>query len=291
MMAIFTNQATLSYRNGVVSSNVVRGEIVEVLSASKHVLTEEYSAGDTLTYVISILNSGSTTSNGISVTDDLGAYTFGMYTLVPLSYVDGSVAYYVDGVLMPQPTVTVGPGLTVSGLTVPAGGNAIIVYQAKANQYAPVSVDGEITNIASITGEGVCNELLATETVSIANEPILGITKSISPAIVTENGQLTYTFTIQNFGNTAAVATDDLTVSDVFDPILSPITVSYNGTTWTEGVEYTYDPNTGAFATVSSNITVPAADIVQDPETGEWNVTPGVSVITVAGTVRCDSTP
>ena len=287
-MAIFTNQATLSYRNGVINSNVVTGEIVEVLSASKNALKDEYSSGDTLTYVISILNSGGTASNGVSVTDDLGAYTFGESTLVPLSYVDGSVAYYIDGVLQPQPAVEVGPGLTVSGLTVPANGNAILIYEARVNQYAPIAEGGEITNTASVFGEGVCNELLATETVTVSGEPLLGITKSVSPLTVAENGQLTYTFTIQNFGNTDAVATDDLTVTDTFDPVLSPITVTYNGTVWSEGVEYTYAPDTGSFATVPSNITVPAADIAQDPETGEWNVTPGVSVITVTGTVRCD---
>ena len=130
---------------------------------------------------------------------------------------------------------------------------------------------------------------MVTETVRAGVEPLLGITKSISPATVTENGQLTYTFTIQNFGNTDAVATDDLSVSDTFDPVLSPITVTYNGVTWTEGVEYTYDSETGSFATVPTNITVPAAEIVQDPESGEWNVTPGVSVITVTGNVRCDN--
>ena len=34
-MAIFTNQATLSYNNTTTTSNVVTGEIVEVLSATK----------------------------------------------------------------------------------------------------------------------------------------------------------------------------------------------------------------------------------------------------------------
>ena len=48
-MAIFTNQATLTYRNGVVTSNVVTGEIVEVLTAAKNALIDTYNAGDTVT--------------------------------------------------------------------------------------------------------------------------------------------------------------------------------------------------------------------------------------------------
>ena len=37
-MAIFTNQATLSYNNTTTTSNIVTGEIVEVLSAAKNAL-------------------------------------------------------------------------------------------------------------------------------------------------------------------------------------------------------------------------------------------------------------
>ena len=113
-MAIFTNQATLSYRNNVVTSNVVTGTIVEVLSATKNALIDTYTVGDTVTYVISISNSGSSAMTGVNVTDDLGAYTFGATTLVPLTYVDGSLAYYINGVLQPTPTVVGAPALTVA---------------------------------------------------------------------------------------------------------------------------------------------------------------------------------
>ena len=40
-MAIFTNQAILSYRNGAVSSNIVTGEIVEVLTVTKGLMDME----------------------------------------------------------------------------------------------------------------------------------------------------------------------------------------------------------------------------------------------------------
>lgn len=287
-MAIFTNQATLSYRNGAVSSNVVTGEIIEVLSVVKNAPVDVYSAGDTVTYVVSILNSGTTASTGVSVVDDLGAYQFGSGVLVPLTYIDGSVAYYSNGVLQPAPQVTSGPNLTISGITVPAGGSVILVYEARVNQYAPLNAGGEILNTATVIGNGVCEGLTAQETITVNSDPILGINKSMSPSTVAENGQLTYTFTVQNFGNAAAVATDNLTVTDTFAPILDPIVVTYNGVTWTAGVEYQYDSTTGSFATIPSNVTVPAATFIQDPETGEWNVIPGVSTITVTGTVRCD---
>ena len=283
-MEIFTNQAILSYRNGSVSSNVVTGEIVEVLSATKNALLPTYSAGDTVSYVIALYNSGSTPLTGVTVNDDLGAYTFGATTLVPLTYVNGSVAYYLNGVLQSPPTVTAtGTSLIISDLSVPAGGYTLLVYEARVNDFAPLSTGGQIVNTATVTSGG--ESVTAQETISVANEPLLAITKGVSPATVSENGQLTYTFTIQNFGNVEAAVADNLVVSDTFDPILNPIVVTYSGTTWTQGTEYTYNTATGEFATVGGNITVPAATYSQDPDTGEWNVVPGTAVLVVTGTV------
>ena len=287
-MAIFTNRATLSYRNGTVSSNVVTGEILEVLSATKNALTDTYSAGDRVTYVITILNSGATAVSGVTLTDDLGAYPFGQTTLLPLTYVEGSVAYYLNGVLQPDPAVTQGTNLTFSNLTVPANGNLILIYEATVNEFAPLASDSEIVNTATVSGAGLCDSLTVSNTIVASNSPSLGITKGISPATVTENGQLTYTFTVQNFGNTAAETTDQLVVSDTFEPTLDPITVTYNGALWTAGVEYNYDPITGVFSTVPGNITVPAATYMQDPVTGEWNLIPGESTLTVIGNVSCN---
>jgi uncharacterized repeat protein (TIGR01451 family) len=284
-MAIFTNQAILSYRNGAVSSNVVTGEILETLSATKNSLIDTYSVGDTVTYVIGIFNSGASPVTGVTVTDDLGAYPFNGTALVPLTYVEGSLNYYQNGVLQPDPTVNSGgTGLTVTNVTVPANGYAQLIYQARVNNFAPIGVGGQITNTATVISCG--ERVTAQETVTANEAPLLGINKGVSPTTVTENGQLTYTFTIQNFGNAAAGAEDALSVTDVFDPILDPITVTYNGTVLTEGTEYTYDSATGLFTTTAGTITVPAATVVQDPATGEFNVTPGTAVLTVTGTVR-----
>ena len=62
---------------------------------------------------------------------------------------------------------------------------------------------------------------------------------------------------------------DNLVVTDNFDPILNPISVTYNGTAWAEGINYTYDETTGQFATTAGQITVPAATYTQDPATGD----------------------
>ena len=103
--------------------------------------------------------------------------------------------------------------------------------------------------------------------------------------MVNEDGTLTYTFIIQNAGNTPVAATDNVILTDTFNPILNPIEVSFNGTAWTEGEEYEYDPTTGVFTTAEGAITVPAATYTQDPDTGAYSITPGVATVTVTGTV------
>lgn len=283
-MARFTNQAQLRYGNAVANSNVAVGEILEVLSASKTAVRSTYGQNDSVTYIVSIINSGNTQFSGITVTDDLGAYTSDTTTLTPLTYIAGTARYYVNGVLQATPTVTAGPPMTITGISIPAGGNAVIVYEAAVNQFAPPSSGSAINNTATITGNGI-TALTATETITADAAPLLTITKSVSPVPVTENGTLTYTFLIQNAGNSAADASTGVVVTDTFDPVLSNLSVSFNGAAWTTPANYTYSETTGTFVTGAGQITVPAATYTQDASSGAWIVNPGVSTLVVTGTV------
>ena len=284
IMATFTNQATLRYNGNVVNSNITTGELLEVLSATKTAVIDTYNQESDITYVINIVNSGTIGFTGISITDNLGEYTFGTGTLVPLTYVAGSVLYYVNGTLQSAPVVTAGPPLTISGLVVPAGGVTTVIYVARANQYAPLDLGSIITNTAVINGGGV-TEITVTETVTPESGAKLTVAKSVCPRTITENGRLTYTFVIQNVGNTPAVATDNVGITDQFNPILTDLIVTFNDVTWIEGTNYTYLETTGIFASIPGQITIPAATYTQDTVTGEWIVEPGVSVLTVTGTV------
>ncbi len=284
-MAVFYNQANLSYNGGNTNSNIVSGEILEVLSATKTAVNPSYGAGDTVTYVISIVNSGNTPYTGLTVTDNLGEYTVGTGTAVPLTYVEDTVKYYQNGVLQNIPAVSSENPLTIGGITVPAMGNTMIIYSASANETAPLPDGSTIVNTVTITGAGLTAPLTATATVNAIAEPVLTISKGINPTTVTENSRITYTFTIQNIGNRAATAEDNLVVTDTFEPILENITVTINGDAANEDAQYTYNSETGLFSTVNSVITVPAAQFTQNPNTGEWTVTPGTTVITVTGMI------
>lgn len=283
-MARFTNFATLSYTGGTRASNTVTGELLEVLSAAKTAVQSEYTAGDRIGYVISLVNSGATALGEITVTDDLGGYTFGETTLYPLSYVAGTARLYVNGVLQSAPTVTAGPPLVFSGITVPAGGNALLIYEADVTSTAPLGVGATVTNTATVAGGGLSTPLTATATVTNQPRAELSISKGICPATVTENGTLTYTFVIENSGSVAAVATDEIVLADTFSPILNPITVTLDGVALTAGTDYTYDAASGVFTTTAGAITVPAASYAQ-AEDGTWTVTPGVATLVISGTV------
>ena len=100
-----------------------------------------------------------------------------------------------------------------------------------------------------------------------------------------DNDRVTYTFVIQNTGNQAVVATDNATITDTFDPILTALTVTFNGTAWTQGVQYNYDETTGVFATIPGQILVPAATYTQDPVTGAYTGNPGIATLVVTGTI------
>lgn len=283
-MARFTNQAQLRYGNSVANSNIAVGEILEVLSATKTAVKNTYSANEDVTYVVSIVNAGTVAVNGLTITDNLGTYVFDTANLTPLTYIDGSIKYYVNGVLQPTPTVKSDPPLVISGINIPAGGDVVIVYETQVNEFAPSDANSTITNTAMIAGNGI-TPITIEETIEADNEPILTITKSVSPVPVTENGTLTYTFVIQNSGNTQASEETGVVVTDTFDPVLSNLNVTFNGVAWTEGVNYTYDEATGLFTTVVGQITVQQATYTQDPVTNAWVVNPGISTLVVTGTV------
>lgn len=286
-MTQFTNQAQLTYNGLTVNSNVVTGELQEVLAAQKTALTDTYTQNGDIAYAVSVVNSGGTAITGVTVTDDLGAYSFGTpaTTLEPLRYVDGSVKLYLNGVLQSAPTVEAGPPLAFSGITIPAGGSMVLLYEAAVTQYAPLDADGSIANTASVRGTGITTPVVATATVTPAQGANLSITKSVSPVPVVENGVLTYTFLIQNYGNADATEADGVTVTDTFDPLLSGIGVTLNGTALAQGTGYTYGEASGLFSTVAGTITVPAATYTQDAATGAISITPGAATLVVTGTI------
>ena len=274
-MATFTNQATLTYNGGTVNSNIVTGELVQVLTASKTAAAESYRTGDLVTYVVQLRSTGAAALTGLTVTDTLGTTNFpatgGTVQLTPLTYQAGTLRYFMNGVLQTAPAVTVlANGIRIEGITVPAGGVSTLVYTTRVNAFADPSAEGTIENTVTVTGGGLTDAVTATETLPAAAAAELRIVKALEPVRVSDSGD--------------ADAAAGVTVTDRFDPILRNIAVTYNGDAWLAS-NYTYDPATGLFRTVPAAITVPAASAVQDPETGVWTVRPGTVTLQITGTI------
>lgn len=286
-MATFFNQASISYGGFVTNSNLTSGEVLDTLAVTKSAISTGYGPSGGVVYAVSLANGGAVPLSAITVTDDLGAYTAGAATVVPLDYVEGSVKLYVNGAPATAPTVTAGPPLTFTGINLPAGASALLLYEATANGYAPLAEGSSISNTATVNAEAPCVEgpIVATADLAVRSFTALSIAKSVCPDTVSSCEEITYTFIIQNAGNEAVVATDDLVVSDTFTPILSNLEVSLNGAPLAEGVGYTYDGTTGAFTTLGGAITVPAATFTRDPVTGVVTTTPGVAILTVTGVI------
>ncbi len=280
-MAVIQNQANLTYTYGTttatVASNVAETERNASLSVQKRSIESAYRAGATLTYLVSIQNSGAAAIENAAVSDDLGAYTpvGADAPIVPLTF-SGNAALYLNGVFSQELTPVPEPRAVQFTIpSIPAGGNALLIYQAVVNGYAQLETGSVITNTVSVGDE----PLTASATVPVAAYADVSIEKEMSPNPITDGGQMTVTFTIENRGNVEAT---DLILTDDFALALSDISVTADGVPFSD---FTFEGNRLTLPSgTQGTLSVPAATFSQD-ETGLVSVTPGVLVIMLTATV------
>lgn len=282
-MQTFRNQAALTYNgNQTTLSNIVTGNLINPLTITKNAVNSNYLPGDEVTFIINLVNSGNTEFTDLTLTDSLGAYPRAAGPMYPLTFNDGSLQYYVNGALAATPTVNPGPPLTITGLNVPAKSNVQLIYQATANQYAPLGAGQRIINTVTATGAQLARPLRDSAVLPFDQNVSLTITKALDPVNIVGDEPLTYTFTVQNFSPAEATAAENISVTDMFRPRLTLTGATLNGAPLSTD-DYSYTPETGIFSTAPGVITVPAATYAQDAVTGIWSVTPGSSVLTVTG--------
>ena len=282
-MAIFSNTASVSYNDITTNSNTVTGEILQSATVTKNVLNSTYGRGSTLVYAISIVNPSDTALNGVTVTDNLGGYTSDGATVYPLEYVNGTAKLFVNGVQAAAPSVSGTAPIVFGPFDIPADSSAILVYEAAVTDYAPIEAGSVITNSADISGANCALPASASASINVEQMPQLTVAKHICPDTVCGGGEISYTVIIQNSGNRATVATDNLVVYDTFDPALSDITVTLDGAALAD-TAYIYNSDTGVFSTIPGIVTVPAATYVREPD-GRISVTPGYAVLKISGTI------
>ena len=285
-MATFTNQATLTYNNTQTLSNVTTGQILQQMTVEKTSPQQTYAAGERITYAVTLMNSGTTDDQNLTLTDDLGAFVPTGLTgeVYPLTYDTGSALVFVNGAAQTAVQVTSEEPLTLTGINVPAGGSAVIIYTAQVNGSAPLVSGSTIDNTVTVSGDGLAEPVTATESISVSEAPYLTVEKTLSPLTVTSNQRITYTFLISNYGNAAADAGANASITDVLAPALTGLTATYNGVLWTQGTEYTYSETSGIFTSDPGVITVPAATYTTLPD-GTVSTTPGTATLVLEGTI------
>ncbi len=280
-MAIITNQANLTYTYGTttatVVSNVAETERNAGLSAEKRALESAYREGATLTYLISLKNLGAAAVENLVIADDLGAYTpaGAAAPVMPLTF-SGNATLYVDGAFSEElAPIETENGVQFTIPSVPAGADALLVYQAAVNGFAPLASGSAITNTATVGDE----PLTVSATVPVADYADVSIEKEMSPNPITDGDTMTVTFTIENRGNAEAT---DLQLTDDFPLALSDVSVTVNGAPISD---FTFENNTLTLPSgTQTTMSVPAATFTQD-ETGTTSVTPGVLTVVMTGTV------
>ena len=279
-MASFTNFATLRYGGVTVTSNTVTGTLPDALVLTKTPVGTAYAPGGTVTYLLSLVNPGTTELTGLTLTDDLGGYDVQGATLYPLAYTPDSLRMLVNGLPQAAPAAAPGPPLVISGISVPAQGEVLLAYEARITAFAPPTLGGEITNTAEVGGLPAA--VTASAVVSPEAAAVLRIVKDLAMDAARAPDTLTYTFTIENSGNTPAAAAEAVALEDRFQPILHGLQADRDGVSWTPGTDYTYDEVTGLFTSLPGAITVPAAEYARGADDA-WVVIPGRTVITVTG--------
>lgn len=289
MATRITNQATLTYQygnmTGVASSNIATATLQEALTTVKTALDTAYRADQAITYILTMANSGSNALTNVTITDDLGTYTpaGGTTPVTPLTYA-GPAQLYINGVLSGAITPAVNDRSIV--FTIPslaAGANAMILYKANVNGFAPLSTDTSITNTVSITADELTDALQDSHTLAAEAYANVSILKDMSPDPVTDGGVLTYSFTLYNYGNTEAT---NVVLRDAFSPAPAGLTVSINGTAVpSSGYTYIDGVLTLPSTATAITLTVPAATFTQDATTGAVTINPGMTTVTVSGTI------
>ncbi|MFN3265327.1 MAG: beta strand repeat-containing protein, partial [Deinococcales bacterium] len=153
-------------------------------------------AGETLTYTVTINNTGGTAATGVTFNDVIPANT---------SYVAGSAATTSAAPGTVGTTGTPVTAVTGTGLVVPAGGSITVTFQVTVNSPLPANIT-QISNVATVNGNG-------TPPANIPTVPDLVIAKSATPNpfIVGQTG--TFQFTVTNQGGTTTGA-NTITVTD-----------------------------------------------------------------------------
>ncbi|WP_260510227.1 DUF7507 domain-containing protein [Paenibacillus typhae] len=195
---------------------VVNGNALQIdINAPKISLTKSANVtgtivGDTVTYTVTVSNTGTASAASVVLSDTLPA---------GLTFVAGSVV--VAGV--PRPTYDVTAGIPLGSLAL--GTSVTVTYQARVTslpnpQFVPNTANAAFT-FQSVAGGPVVSGVIPSNTNTLpVYSPVLGLVKSANTANATVGDQITYTIQVSNTGNIGAATTltDNIPAGSTYVP-------------------------------------------------------------------------
>ncbi len=173
------------------------------LAITKTASASSVTRGDTLTYTITVQNTGSAAAQNVSVTDNLPNLANGTLALGNITTSQGSCTTSGDTITCQLGTLNASSTVTI---TIPVTVGLVTNFCSSSTT---------LSNVATVLATGMSSKTSqsATTTVNCPGTANLTIQKTASTSQVTRGGTLTYTIVVNNGGNAAAqnvVVTDNL---------------------------------------------------------------------------------
>lgn len=270
MAEIVNNSASTTYTlTGSSTPQTVTSNTLPVilntagLTLSKTANPTEFSAGDIITYTITISNTGSNYLNGVRIIDNLGGGN--------LAYVVGSARLTTSSETYPVTPVATNP-LTFTLQQLAVGSTMTLTYRAQVIFNLPSSVTS-ITNSVEGIGYPASGTVTGStsSTIQKKNSGNFSVVKSSNQTAVNPSQSFNYVITLQN--NNSAIAN----VSNITDNLPSNYTLT--GATLQIGAGSVVNLSSSDYTLSSSN------QLVVPSSTGPAIIVPanGTTVLTLTG--------
>lgn len=261
-------------------SNTATTNLIEEFSVSGTKITNNstFRNGENITYQISVSNDGTSSLYNVTVTDNLGGDTN------PLTYVDGSGTFNINGITSFIIPTSVRPLTFVLPSPLSSGETATIVFVARVSSGLASDVTS-IENTATITaregsetGDEISVTPSPTTTIERGDFAEVSLVKDVSSSQVTSGETFSYKITLTNSGNldaTGVVITDTLPDNFTIETITSE----------TNGVTTTFSASDYSVDSSSNTLTLPSGSSLSITVPASSDGTSGQTVVTITGSI------